>query len=428
MTKKKKYNAQTDAGDRQQARAGARLQRAAQGDELGQGDGGVSSVGSEKFSEQPKRDLDENGGLEDWIAEINDNLQRAIRQHDVAAVAKFTNELRVAREALEVMTVTATALPHKGGVPEQRSEPTVGSGRLARTQTLFRPRNLPSFQAGGDQLLFIEDLECVLNAQGYEDLEQYGWRGLLMTLGEYPHKRSLVQAHVKKGESWRKIRAHFIRTNQPPELQATAERQLNSLQQGDNDLQEYYDEFVELARRVHRNADPNRTWCMADLDQHTTKFVLGLRPDLQTRYDQFRAYELAQGSEKCLPLPQIFELLSSLEASRLRVRALGPEHDDDGDTISGSISNSKRKKGAQRRAGTAKNRSPLTDPDVYDVEQIIDHEHRDGETFFRVRWEGFGPSDDTWVRKEDFQSAGLIRTYFESVSARERNNHKTVRA
>ena len=99
-----------------------------------------------------------------------------------------------------------------------------------------------------------------------------------------------------------------------------ADRKLHSLKQGTRSLQAYYDEFVELARRVHRNGNPNRLWSVDDLEVHVTRFILGLQPNLQEQYDKFRAYELAQGSMMCRSLPEIFNFLNSLEAVKARVQ------------------------------------------------------------------------------------------------------------
>ena len=43
---------------------------------------------------------------------------------------------------------------------------------------------------------------------------------------------------------------------------------------------------------------------------------MGLKPSLQEQYDNFRAFELAQGSMECRSLPEIFDFLASLEAVR----------------------------------------------------------------------------------------------------------------
>uniref|UniRef100_H2Z6B5 Chromo domain-containing protein n=1 Tax=Ciona savignyi TaxID=51511 RepID=H2Z6B5_CIOSA len=51
--------------------------------------------------------------------------------------------------------------------------------------------------------------------------------------------------------------------------------------------------------------------------------------------------------------------------------------------------------------------------DVYEVEKIIDNVVVDGkETFYRVRWKGYGPDSDTWEPKENLLSCeDLLNTY-----------------
>lgn len=50
------------------------------------------------------------------------------------------------------------------------------------------------------------------------------------------------------------------------------------------------------------------------------------------------------------------------------------------------------------------------DPDQeYDVEKIVNEKVEGGQTLYLVRWENYGPEDDTWEPRENFVH-GVNRT------------------
>ena len=71
-----------------------------------------------------------------------------------------------------------------------------------------------------------------------------------------------------------------------------------------------------------------------------------------------------------------------------------------------------------RRKPALHQRSPLAEPDIFNVEKILDHKEEDGMMYFKVRWEGYGAEDDTWESKDNFHSEAVVRAYLEEVGAR----------
>ena len=45
------------------------------------------------------------------------------------------------------------------------------------------------------------------------------------------------------------------------------------------------------------------------------------------------------------------------------------------------------------------------------VKEIVDHREFDGITYYRTRWEKGNPSQDSWLRKEDFIDYGPVQKY-----------------
>ena len=86
---------------------------------------------------------------------------------------KLTETLKIAKEAQGALR---EAEPNRKVGREhglkKKSDPD-HSGRSDRRQVLFKPKSLPRFDPAGDQLQFIEDLECVIYAQGYILYEDY---------------------------------------------------------------------------------------------------------------------------------------------------------------------------------------------------------------------------------------------------------------
>ncbi|KAF8761892.1 reverse transcriptase [Rhizoctonia solani] len=63
-----------------------------------------------------------------------------------------------------------------------------------------------------------------------------------------------------------------------------------------------------------------------------------------------------------------------------------------------------------------KNRPPPVTVDgeeEYEVEGITDAEERNGKWFFRVKWKGYGPEENTWEPRENLKNAGKILKRYE---------------
>lgn len=53
--------------------------------------------------------------------------------------------------------------------------------------------------------------------------------------------------------------------------------------------------------------------------------------------------------------------------------------------------------------------------DVFNVEKIIDHRRLNGTTYYRIRWENYGPRDDSWQAKELVNCNDLVKKYHEEL-------------
>lgn len=49
--------------------------------------------------------------------------------------------------------------------------------------------------------------------------------------------------------------------------------------------------------------------------------------------------------------------------------------------------------------------------DVYNVEEIVGHKKENRKQMFLVRWEGFSPSQDSWVQEKDLFCAQILKNY-----------------
>ncbi|KAF8748289.1 hypothetical protein RHS01_10949 [Rhizoctonia solani] len=64
----------------------------------------------------------------------------------------------------------------------------------------------------------------------------------------------------------------------------------------------------------------------------------------------------------------------------------------------------------------------------YKVEGITDMEERDGKWFFRVKWKGYGPEENTWEPQENLKNAGkILKKYEEEVRKKALGAAKALR-
>ncbi|KAH0790325.1 M-phase phosphoprotein 8 isoform X2 [Histomonas meleagridis] len=57
---------------------------------------------------------------------------------------------------------------------------------------------------------------------------------------------------------------------------------------------------------------------------------------------------------------------------------------------------------------------------VYEVESIIDHAVQDGITYYRIRWVGYPPSEDSWETIENLNCPEKLREYQEKLEEKEK--------
>ncbi|KAF8749833.1 hypothetical protein RHS01_09743 [Rhizoctonia solani] len=64
----------------------------------------------------------------------------------------------------------------------------------------------------------------------------------------------------------------------------------------------------------------------------------------------------------------------------------------------------------------------------YEVEGITDMEERDGKWFFRVKWKGYGPEENTWEPRENLKNAGkILKKYKEEMRKKALGAAKALR-
>ena len=267
--------------------------------------------------------------FEEIIKTVKRELRKALLDGDDERVERLTLKLRRTKEALSELreeepsgqrrgrredSPRRSRPEHRGGEDRLRVRD-VGSSHRRKVTLDLKVRELPVYDPEGDQWQFVEDLECVLTTRGYDDLDEFGWRALVLALKDSIHKRSQVLNLKNKGESWEEIRSEFIKANQPRILQEQAVRKLHKITQGSRSLQMYYDEFVELARRVYLGGHQrSRTWSLGDLDQYSGIFVMGLKEELQRKLGEITVFETSQGSMRVRTLQENFDVLKGFEA------------------------------------------------------------------------------------------------------------------
>lgn len=52
-----------------------------------------------------------------------------------------------------------------------------------------------------------------------------------------------------------------------------------------------------------------------------------------------------------------------------------------------------------------------TDDDIFEVERLLKHKKIKGKLFFLVRWEGYGPEQDSWISRKDLLCPGILNEY-----------------
>ncbi|KAF8755943.1 reverse transcriptase [Rhizoctonia solani] len=64
----------------------------------------------------------------------------------------------------------------------------------------------------------------------------------------------------------------------------------------------------------------------------------------------------------------------------------------------------------------------------YKVEGITDTEERNGKWFFRVKWKGYGPEENTWEPQENLKNAGkILKRYKEDMRKKALGAAKALR-
>ncbi|KAH8386827.1 hypothetical protein KR093_002804 [Drosophila rubida] len=89
-------------------------------------------------------------------------------------------------------------------------------------------------------------------------------------------------------------------------------------------------------------------------------------------------------------------------------------------------------KGENNKKAAAKTQNKEDDDDEgneereFEVEAIVGHKSKRGESFFLVRWKGYGKNDDSWEPEAELNCNDLIQEYRKGISKKTVNNKKLV--
>lgn len=70
--------------------------------------------------------------------------------------------------------------------------------------------------------------------------------------------------------------------------------------------------------------------------------------------------------------------------------------------------------GALLNSPSVKEHSVHEDPDVFEVEKVIDDRMKGKKREYLIRWKGYGPKDDTWEKADNLMCPSILEDYMES--------------
>lgn len=91
---------------------------------------------------------------------------------------------------------------------------------------------------------------------------------------------------------------------------------------------------------------------------------------------------------------------------------LSGDDDDDNDSTVGKKKSSPGKRGRPKKGASPKGKAGKGNSKTkaeYEVQKIIDDEMRQGKKYYRIRWKGWGPKDDTWEPKGKSTAQGILK-------------------
>lgn len=65
--------------------------------------------------------------------------------------------------------------------------------------------------------------------------------------------------------------------------------------------------------------------------------------------------------------------------------------------------------------------------EVYELEAIVAHKKEHGKYYYKIRWKGYGPEDDTWEPSDNIHNTVSIANYWERLgqTPTQQHLHKT---